>query len=95
MLPVHGGNDGPAEPGTAQHHHRYPMSDHLPQVSEYLDPVEIKEQFQFNSSINNELKHRPLFYSLFSDPPHSFPENHIVTEFTELSLIISFMITYK
>ena len=64
MLPVHGGDDGPAEPGTAEHHHCHPMSDHLPQVNEYLDPVEIKEQFQVNSSINNELKHRPLLSSV-------------------------------
>ena len=64
MLPVHGGNDGPAESGTAEHHHRHPMSDHLPQVNEYLDPVEIKEQFQFINSINNELKHRPLLSSV-------------------------------
>ena len=64
MLPVHGGDDGPAEPGTTEHHHRHSMSDHLPQVNEYLDPVEIKEQFQVNSSINNELKHRPLLSSV-------------------------------
>ena len=33
MLSVHGGHDGPAEPGAAQHYHCHPLSDHLPQVS--------------------------------------------------------------
>ena len=65
MLSVHGGHDGPAEPGTAQHYHCHPLSDHLPQVSNDIIIMSNEYHYHYNHyhhfpSLMKFISHRPI-----------------------------------